>query len=342
MNKEILCTWLGLPKTAWPPDPWTLLGLARGEHDLAAIEERVQDRMTKLRYYQLSHPDEATEGMNRLAEAFVTLAEACSKNAPASAPASPAPANAVGVAISKDDTAITAQTKMDWRAEPPPVRTETASSPEVIVDEDADTTEVLTSKPFAAPAKPKRRPIEPSLAIQLAEESEEATTNLGTIEAIIERVEFTRRLLYAWEKVGKLLRASTKKASPKECEQFAKRLQTIDEIMQHYPAFLGQPGEPGYRIVVQARLKIPLASVRNMTADQRDAFLFDWNDGYQVLLMHRKYLRRLFKSMRHRTAVGLVLHAVRAFVNDHPRLTLAGAALVVLLAVIAGVMIAAR
>ena len=35
--------------------------------------------MTKLRHYQLSFPEEATEGMNRLAEAFVTLTEACGK-----------------------------------------------------------------------------------------------------------------------------------------------------------------------------------------------------------------------------------------------------------------------
>src|SRR5437879_2939457 len=99
MNKEILCTWLELPPTAWPPDPWTLLGLPRGEHDLGAIEDRVQDRMTKLRHYQLSYPEEATEGMNRLAEAFVTLAEACSKKPAEQAPIAKASAN--GAALSK-------------------------------------------------------------------------------------------------------------------------------------------------------------------------------------------------------------------------------------------------
>src|SRR5260370_19959622 len=76
MKQELLCNWLNLPKTAWPPDPWTLLGLTREALDLGIIEERVQDRMAKLRTYQLSYPEEATEGMNRLAEAFITLAEA--------------------------------------------------------------------------------------------------------------------------------------------------------------------------------------------------------------------------------------------------------------------------
>src|SRR5260370_11239662 len=116
MNQEMLCTWLSVPKTAWPPDPWTLLGLTRGEHDLGAIEERVQDRMTKLRHYQLSYPEEATEGMNRLAEAFVTLAEACSKRPAAEVSPSTAKASANGAAKSKDDTSLIAQTKVDCRA----------------------------------------------------------------------------------------------------------------------------------------------------------------------------------------------------------------------------------
>lgn len=340
MNKDILCTWLGLPKTTWPPDPWTLLGLPRDAHDLGAIEECVQDRMSKLRHYQLSYPEEATEGMNRLAEAFVTLAEACSKLRAEEA-AAPARPDVNGTLISKQDTTIIMQTKTDWRDEPPPVRKETASAPEVIVDDAADTAEVLTAKPFVAPAR-QRRGIEPTYAIQLAQESEEATRNLGTIDAVIERVEITRRLLHAWEKIGKLLRASPKKSSSKEAEPFARRLDAIAEIMNTYPAFLGHPGKPGYRIVVQARLKIPLASVRGMHEDQREALLTDWRDGQLVLLMHRKFLRRVFKSMRHRTRAGLVLHAVRAFVNDHPRWTLAGAGLAAVVVLIGGLWLAAR
>src|SRR5437667_12005038 len=99
MNQEMLCSWLGLPTTAWPPDPWTLLGLKREETDLPTLEEHVQDRMTKLRHYQLSYPEEATEGMNRLAEAFVALAEACSKP-PRAAPTVAKSSN--GTAQSKD------------------------------------------------------------------------------------------------------------------------------------------------------------------------------------------------------------------------------------------------
>src|SRR5260370_35579202 len=104
MNQEMLCSWLGVPKTAWPPAPWALLGLTRGELDLRTIEERVQDRMTKLRHYQLSFPEEATEGMNRLAEAFVALTEACSKNQAAEGTASSAAKPLHGAALAKDET----------------------------------------------------------------------------------------------------------------------------------------------------------------------------------------------------------------------------------------------
>ncbi|MEI7687800.1 MAG: hypothetical protein WCL32_22570, partial [Planctomycetota bacterium] len=75
MNADLLRGWLDLTDVAWPPDAHTLLGIKPGEGDLACIETQVQKRLAKLRCYQISHPDEATEGMNRLAQAFVHLME---------------------------------------------------------------------------------------------------------------------------------------------------------------------------------------------------------------------------------------------------------------------------
>jgi hypothetical protein len=330
MNKEMLCSWLDLPKAVWPPDPWALVGLPQGAHDLPTLEKRVQDRMAKLRCYQLSFPEEATEGMNRLAEAFVTLSEACSKSTPL-----PAAEKPPALVMSKDDTSITQKTKLDWRAAPPPVRNEaTASSPELIAEEEGSNGDVLTAKPFVAPARPHRREIDQALTHDLAERSDEATRNLGTLDAVIERVEQTRRLLHVWDQLGKHFRGTPKKTSTKESDAFAARLEKIAAAMRTYPAFLGQPGLPGYRVVVQARLKIPLASVRAMPAEQRDDLLFDWQAARQILLAHRKYLRRVFRTLRRQSAVGLFFHALRATLNDYPRLTLTG--VIVLISLIAG------
>ena len=96
-----------------------------------------------------------------------------------------------------------------------------------------------------------------------------------------------------------------------ESELFAARLEKIRQAMKKYPPFLGQPGKPGYRVMVQAQPEMPLATVRGMTDDQRDELLFDWEGGRQLLLTHRKYLHRLFKSMRDRER-RLVWHATRA------------------------------
>ncbi|MSQ96841.1 MAG: hypothetical protein EXR98_20125 [Gemmataceae bacterium] len=106
--------------------------------------------------------------------------------------------------------------------------------------------------------------------------------------------------------------------------------------MQDYPAFLGQPGKPRYLVVVLAKLKVPLATARAMGDEQRADLLFDWQAGRQVLLEHRKYLRRHLRSMHHHAAVGLVLHAVRGFVNDYPWPTLIGVLLLAMVAVLAG------
>lgn len=357
MNQEMLCTWLGLPKTAWPPDAWTLLGLPRDVQDMKVIEKRVQDRMCQLRNYQLSYPEEATEGMNRLAEAFITLTETCNKtnsSVPRTATAASPKKSTNSKATAKDETTVTTKTQLDWRAEPPPVRSESPSpnhgdfktspppirvafseTPQAIVADDADE-KILIAKPFAPPAKPIRHTVDAKLVHELAEESEEATSNLATLDAVIERVDQTRVLLHAWDRAGKQFKCANKKVTPKETEAFATRLDQIARTMQTYPAFLGHPGKPGYRVVVQARLRMPLAMVRGMSSEQKEELLFDWQAGRQVLLAHRKYLRRLFRSMRHRSTMGLVLHAIRSVVNDHPVPTLVGSLFLAVL-IISGV-----
>ena len=66
MDQQLVSTWLQLPLVDWPPDHYTLLGLKPGEGDLARIEQQVYQRMEMVRRYQLTHPELATEVMNRL------------------------------------------------------------------------------------------------------------------------------------------------------------------------------------------------------------------------------------------------------------------------------------
>jgi hypothetical protein len=75
MDRELICSWLQLSNGNWPPDHYTLLGLNAGESDPARIEQQVHERMEKVRHYQLTHPELATEAMNRLAQALVCLTD---------------------------------------------------------------------------------------------------------------------------------------------------------------------------------------------------------------------------------------------------------------------------
>src|SRR5947209_3873451 len=81
MSHELICSWLGLPADVWPPDHYRLLGLPTGESDVALIEQRVHQRLDAVRRYQMMHPEQATEAMNRLAQAFVCLTDPSAKKA---------------------------------------------------------------------------------------------------------------------------------------------------------------------------------------------------------------------------------------------------------------------
>ena len=75
MNRDMICVWLGLADKHWPPDPYALLGLSAEQCDAPLIEKRVHEQMCRLRGYQLLHPEEATEGMTRVAQAYIALIE---------------------------------------------------------------------------------------------------------------------------------------------------------------------------------------------------------------------------------------------------------------------------
>jgi hypothetical protein len=78
---KLICSCLQLPADCWPPDHYTLLGLEPSVSDTRQIEQRVQERMEKLRRYQLTHADQVTDGMNRLAQALVCLTDPVAKQA---------------------------------------------------------------------------------------------------------------------------------------------------------------------------------------------------------------------------------------------------------------------
>lgn len=126
MKHDVLCGWLGLNPEHWPPDHYALLGLQPGESDPVRIEQSVHERMSRLRCYQCSNPELVTEGMNRLAQAFLCLTDPRAK---ANYDAGLASANGAANKLresGKKDTAVrgrSAAAAVDTPSRPvPPVR----------------------------------------------------------------------------------------------------------------------------------------------------------------------------------------------------------------------------
>jgi hypothetical protein len=79
--QEQICEWLGLDAHSWPPDHYTLLGLKREEGDPQVIEQRVHERMQRVRPFQLAYPDQVTEALNHLARAYSCLSDPAARAA---------------------------------------------------------------------------------------------------------------------------------------------------------------------------------------------------------------------------------------------------------------------
>lgn len=161
MTHELICSWLGLAETDWPPDHYRLLGLEPGERNTALIEQCVQQRLEAVRRYQMKYPELATEAMKRLAEAFVCLTEpdakqqydACLRVEKAPAPK---PSTVTDTVVQNADTAKILVNKPVAEPPPPPLAAPAAVSPVAVAPP-------LPAKPPPLPAKPPPLPSPPLL-----------------------------------------------------------------------------------------------------------------------------------------------------------------------------------
>lgn len=309
MKRELLCQWLGIPDPGnnqpWPPPPHVLLGLSVSCSDPGEVEAHVHERLTKLRNYQLSHPEEATEGMNRLAQAFVTMTDQCQK---------------AKNGQHLQETSVRKKTSLDWEKAPPPVRAKSETKAA------ATTQTAIPIPPSIARTAPETKTstvfqtgvvIDP--LVELAERSPEAVRGIGSLPALIERIDQTRQLLWAWQRAGKYLSASTRKLSRlSEKSDLAKRLHEVFEASVDYPRFVAQPGLPGYRVAAMARLEMTAEMFEMLDPEQRLALARDWQAGHHVLLAHRKFLLRRFQNLRRQGLGTRAMRTLRAALNDHP------------------------
>lgn len=353
MSHDLICSWLGLPPDSWPPDHYRLLGLDPGESDVALIEQRVHQRLDTVRLYQMAHPEQATEAMNRLAQAFVCLTEPTAKQnydaqligtkprpvppplpagLPAASPnhapppgppvvASPPPVPTVPSAV--DDLP---RDPLIWLYTPgvagpgemplPPVRGATAPTPAVAVVESADPAPSAPSSPSPSPSPqaPAAVPVDPIR--DAAQNAPQVRKGLATRTALYRRIALTRHLLRQWHKLGKYLLDPDRRLTRQEAGDLYRLIEQIEESADGFP-LLGQTGYPGQLIFHLTALDRP-RDLRNLDHLQRDSLRRDWEFGLRFLEAHRDFLRMEMAVFRSRSRSDRAVRLLRAWLNDSP------------------------
>lgn len=324
MSHEIICAWLGLPAENWPPNHFELLGLRVGEDNVQVIEEHVHERLSKVRQYQLNHPDQATEAMNRLAQAFTCLTDAPARKAYCES-LTASKASAVAVAEAPPPVTDTSD-PLGWLfgpweklgALPPPLPEPTASEPAL-----------ANPVPIPAPARngfhaglvATSQPLDP--VFESARWSNPARQGLGTKRALLFRISVTRQLLWHWKQVGKYLDKPQKRLTRiVEANDLTSHLASILELLPRFPPLLGRGGQPGYLVIALARQQLIIPTFRALKPEQRQILAQHWRDGRSLLTWHLDYLREELVNWRRRSHFGRFMRATGSAVREKPEIVL--------------------
>ncbi len=318
MGHELICEWLGLPAESWPPDHYRLLGLEPGESDPELIEQRVHQRLDSVRHYQMTHPELATEAMNRLAQAYVCLTDSASKQPyDAALLGGAAPAAAMTAVAEVRKAPSNTPDPLAWLFGPATSahQSPTATPPPLPRLPSLPPAQPQTLAPAAEPEPPE--PVDPLVAA--ARDSKPARRGLATKRALYRRVVATRNLLRVWEEMGTYVESPTRRLSRSvDGPELNRLLRETTVALRRFPPLMGAAGQPGYLVVMLLRQDDAGRSFRELDPGQRTALSRDWQAGRKLLTAHRDFLRQEVRAMRKRTVRERMARAAYAVVADQP------------------------
>jgi len=358
MNDDLICSWLGLPPGGWPPDHYRLLGLEPGEDNAELIEQRVHQRLDSVRRYQMMHPEQATEAMNRLAQAFVCLMEPASKKAydagllgvpPPATPTTPPPPQPPP------------RDSLDWLVnrppnlsptEPAPIRPVAAVSPPValpVAPPPLPSAAVLNypaalpppvrlPPPLPSPSPARTEvdlpavtesvpppsppvpapPLEPVDPVLEAAQTGPARRGIATRRALYHRIARTRHLLRVWTNLGKHL--SSPKRRLNRVTDGPELVRDLEEITTLLKGFPPLLGEAGQPgyLVLALTQVDTIKAFQSFSPPQREALTRDWRSGIKLLVAHRDFLRQELRALRKRPFRQRLLRASWSLLVDQP------------------------
>ena len=332
MNTDLLRSWLDLPPGTWPPADRELLG--PGAVTPAQAERRAMQLMSRLRPHQLLHPDLVTEGMNRLAQAMLAVANH-RPAAPLSAPVVPPPPPRVQpptVVLPKPrppkfETFDLAPRPSSRAGEPlaaPGPAAPVVLDAEVVEDEpdvpipfarfeqlDAAPTDRPTDRPpveFAPVPEvvPPHLPLPPGLSAE-------------SRRLVYRQVAALRELLRAWANLR------TCCGNPSEDFDTPGRVYALDVAVKQFHAAVRHPGFDAPQLAPLAprvfavfRQPSPLQVLRMLSLPQRRLLARDWALGQSQLAGRVIALRNSLRQTRPGGTISQQLSGLGRYLAVHP------------------------
>jgi hypothetical protein len=302
MDHRLICDWLRLPPERWPPDPYQLVGLEPAAMTRQLLEERVHERIETVRRYQLAHPDECTEAMNRLAQAYVSLG--------ASLPDSVV---AEQLLVLEAETARTELGKEGTRSSDPGVRV--ISEPTVPPPRETVPPVVVPDRGTGFPPRPPTTapiPVEPRPQQPLAPLP-------ANRRAIYHRLARVRRLLRAWRGFEQHLSdPAWRVARPGDAVSLTTCCAELATLARSLPEGVGNAGEPGYLVMALARQQVVVPTFQALLPSQREALARDWSAGLDQLHRQLAALRRATRTLRKKSPFRRTATHILTFLSHHP------------------------
>ncbi|HWG44685.1 MAG TPA: hypothetical protein VN688_18060 [Gemmataceae bacterium] len=353
MDYDLICSWLGLPPGGWPPDHYRLLGLEPGEGNAEVIEQRVHQRLDCVRRYQMMHPEQATEAMNRLAQAFICLMEPLTKKAydvtlgvvppveptttvpqsprpetldwlytqpPVAFPVEPAPVRDSGTAAPfaiPTPPPLPATSVLDYAAAPPPALRLPPPLPPLPLPVEADPAVPPQAIPLAPPPVVVP-PSEPVDSVLEAARSGPARRGIATKRALYHRIGRTRHLLRVWTDLGKYISSPKRRLSRSaDGPELVRLLDECTVLLKKFPPLLGEAGQPGYLVLALTQVDT-IKIFQSFSPHQREALARDWRAAIKLLTAHRDFLREEVRALRQRPFRQRLFLATWSLIVDQP------------------------
>jgi hypothetical protein len=135
---------------------------------------------------------------------------------------------------------------------------------------------------------------------------------------LYERIRWLRRLQRAWERVGRYLHKPKRRLSKlAEETDLSRLLLNIEDLLHEAPAVLGEPGQPGYRVLALAKQEPVVERFKAMDEHDRGLLARDWFSGRELLSAYRRFLRQQILAQRHLTGSQRLRRQIDALLTDH-------------------------